>query len=60
MDANGQGVKAHQMAKRAGRAHDPTGIDGMLQGGLSIPCCACPHPNINLPCDWATEPTETQ
>ncbi|KAF8223642.1 hypothetical protein L208DRAFT_1315785, partial [Tricholoma matsutake] len=21
-------------------------------GGLSIPCCACPHPDINLPEGW--------
>lgn len=48
------------MAKRAGRAHDPSGIDGTLPGGLSIPCRACPHPNINLPQDWAKEPAETQ
>jgi hypothetical protein len=37
------------MAKRAGRAHDPAGIDATLPGGLSIPCRACPHPTINLP-----------
>ena len=40
-----------KMVKRAGRAHDPTGINGTPQGGLSIACRACPHPNINLPQD---------
>lgn len=48
------------MAKRAGRAHDPAGIDGTLPGGLSIPCRACPHPNINLPSTWKQEPAETR
>ena len=49
-----------KMAKRAGRGHDPSGIDGTPQGGLSIACRACPHPDINLPHDWAKEPAETQ
>ena len=49
-----------KMAKRAGRAHEPSGIDGTPPGGLSIPCCACPHPNINLPADWAKQPAETR
>ena len=40
------------MAKRAGRGHDPSGIDGTPRGGLSIPCRACPHPHINLPDGW--------
>jgi len=41
-----------KMAKRAGRGHDPVGIDVTAQGALSIPCRACPHPNINLPDGW--------
>ena len=49
-----------KMAKRAGLAHDPSGTDGTLPGGLSIPCRACPHPNISLPLNWAKEPAETQ
>jgi hypothetical protein len=48
------------MAKRAGRGHDPAGLDATLPGGLSIPCCVCPHPNINLPLKWKEEPAETR
>jgi hypothetical protein len=48
------------MAKRAGRAHDPSGLEGTPPGGMSVPCRACPHPDINLPSDWANEPAETQ
>ena len=49
-----------KMAKRAGCAHDPAGIDATLPGGLSITCRVCPHPNINLPLKWRQEPAETQ
>ncbi len=38
--------------KRAGRAHDPTGIAGTKQGELAVQCPACPHPDINLPPNW--------
>jgi len=48
------------MAKRAGRSHDPSGIDGTPRGGLSIPCRACPHPNINLPDGWDNTPSKDQ
>jgi len=48
------------MVKRAGRGHDPSGIDGTSQGALSIPCRACPHPNINLPDGWDGVPPEDQ
>ncbi|KAF8218433.1 hypothetical protein L208DRAFT_1043370, partial [Tricholoma matsutake] len=41
-----------KMTKCAGRSHDPSGIDGTCQGGLSIPCHVCPHPDINLPEGW--------
>ena len=44
------------MVKRAGRGHDPSGIDGTSLGSLSIPCRACPHPNINLPDGWDDAP----
>lgn len=46
------------MTKRAGRGHDPSGIDGTSRGGLSIPCRACPHPDINLPDGWDGVPPE--
>ena len=48
------------MAKRAGHAHDPAGIEATPAGGLSIPCRACPHPNINLPRNWEKESAETR
>ncbi|KAM6489975.1 hypothetical protein JOM56_014554 [Amanita muscaria] len=38
--------------KRAGRGHDPTGVDGTLPGGLVVECPACPHPGRNLPNGW--------
>jgi hypothetical protein len=47
-----------QMCKRVGRANNPTGIDGTTPGELAIPCCACPHPGINLPVGWENAPLE--
>lgn len=47
-----------KMAKRAGRGHDPSGIDGTSRGGLSVPCRACPHPDINLPDGWDDAPPQ--
>lgn len=47
-----------KMTKRAGRGHDPSGIDGTCRGGLSIPCRACPHPDINLQIGWENAPPE--
>ncbi|RDX40788.1 hypothetical protein OH76DRAFT_1365678 [Lentinus brumalis] len=38
--------------KRAGRAHDPSGIPGTQPGELAVECPACPHPDINLPPNW--------
>ena len=40
------------MVKRAERGHAPSGIAGTGQGELSVPCRACPHPEINLPDGW--------
>lgn len=42
-----------QMLKRAGRAHIPNGVEQTPPGGLALQCPACPHPEINLPPDWA-------
>ncbi|TFK78846.1 hypothetical protein K466DRAFT_606615 [Polyporus arcularius HHB13444] len=41
-----------KLLKRAGRGHDPTGVNGMQQGELAMRCPACPHPGINLPDNW--------
>ncbi|KAJ7475078.1 hypothetical protein B0H11DRAFT_2158575 [Mycena galericulata] len=48
-----------QMFKRAGRAHDPTGIEGTKNGELAQFCHACPQPGKNLPPGWRNEPKET-
>ncbi|KAJ7074866.1 hypothetical protein B0H15DRAFT_925610 [Mycena belliarum] len=48
-----------QLFKRAGRAHDPGGIEGTEDGGLSLFCHACPQPQINLPENWRDEPAST-
>ncbi|KAF6741396.1 hypothetical protein DFP72DRAFT_1115848 [Ephemerocybe angulata] len=41
------------MFKRLGRGNDPTGVTGTQSGELTIECPACPHPEKNLPSDWA-------
>ncbi|KAI0716933.1 hypothetical protein C8Q76DRAFT_616443 [Earliella scabrosa] len=43
-----------KMLKRAGRAHDPTGVGGTLPGQLAVECPACPRPEVNLPENWDT------
>ncbi|KIL56756.1 hypothetical protein M378DRAFT_57844, partial [Amanita muscaria Koide BX008] len=48
------------MGKRAGRGHDPTGIDATSQGGLAVLCRACPLPEINLSHEWKNEPEDRQ
>ncbi|KAJ6476013.1 hypothetical protein C8R47DRAFT_1178917 [Mycena vitilis] len=42
------------MMKRAGRGHDPTGVQGTAQGELALPCRACPQGPRNLPPGWDT------
>lgn len=49
-----------KMTKRAGRGHDPAGIDGTSQGALAISCRACPQPDINLPAGWEESSSENQ
>ncbi|KAJ7707095.1 hypothetical protein B0H16DRAFT_1746660 [Mycena metata] len=41
-----------QMLKRAGRGHDPSGVNGTAPGALAVDCPACPRPGVNLPEDW--------
>jgi hypothetical protein len=38
--------------KRAGRGHDPSGIEATSRGELMVECPACPHPDRNLPDGW--------
>ena len=47
-----------KMLKRAGRGHDPTGVDGTRDGELALRCPACPRPDVNLPKDWQNGPKE--
>jgi hypothetical protein len=44
------------MLKRAGRCHDPFGVENTQPGELTIACPACPHPGKNLPPDWESAP----
>lgn len=45
-----------KMLKWAGRAHDPTGVDGTSPGELAVLCPSCPRPGINLPDEWEKAP----
>ncbi|KAL0062253.1 hypothetical protein AAF712_010883 [Marasmius tenuissimus] len=47
-----------KMAKRCGRCHNPTSVEGTSYGEAAVQCCACPHPGRNLPEDWAKVPKE--
>ncbi|KIJ94641.1 hypothetical protein K443DRAFT_110051, partial [Laccaria amethystina LaAM-08-1] len=38
--------------KRAGRGHDPEGVENTPPGSLTVECPACPHPGRNLPENW--------
>ncbi|KAJ7772152.1 hypothetical protein B0H14DRAFT_2539080 [Mycena olivaceomarginata] len=40
------------MMKRAGRGHDPSGVNGTAQGELALQCRACPQDGRNLPSGW--------
>ncbi|KAJ7485477.1 hypothetical protein FB451DRAFT_1392216 [Mycena latifolia] len=46
------------MLKRAGRAHNPTGVFGTGAGELAIECPVCPNPGVNLPEGWENAPPE--
>ncbi|CAK5265239.1 unnamed protein product [Mycena citricolor] len=37
---------------RAGRGHDPRGVEGTKLGECAIRCWACPQEGRNLPSDW--------
>ena len=49
-----------KMLKRAGRGHDPTGVNGTRDGELAIRCPACPRPDVNLPENWQAKEKEFQ
>ncbi|KAJ7502414.1 hypothetical protein B0H11DRAFT_1712352 [Mycena galericulata] len=41
-----------QRVRRAGRGHDPAGVNATKLGELTVMCWACPHDGRNLPEDW--------
>ncbi|KAJ7728446.1 hypothetical protein DFH07DRAFT_969878 [Mycena maculata] len=38
--------------KRAGRIHDPAGVDAMASGEAAVKCWTCPYEGRNLPPEW--------
>ncbi|KAJ6513594.1 hypothetical protein C8R47DRAFT_1286276 [Mycena vitilis] len=38
--------------RRAGRGHDPAGVDKTALGECAVTCWACPHDGRNLPENW--------
>ncbi|KAJ7444150.1 hypothetical protein B0H11DRAFT_1931307, partial [Mycena galericulata] len=48
------------MLKRAGRGHDPAGVEATEPGELAIRCPCCPEPGVNLPEDWHSASAEDQ
>ncbi|KAJ7448160.1 hypothetical protein FB451DRAFT_1343347 [Mycena latifolia] len=40
------------LLKRAGRGHDPSGVDRTQPGECAVLCPACPRPGVNLPEGW--------
>lgn len=49
-----------KMAKRGGRCHDKSGINGTSPGELAVQCPACPIPFVNLPPDWKSTGKDTE
>ncbi|KAJ7033004.1 hypothetical protein C8F04DRAFT_958270 [Mycena alexandri] len=45
-----------EMLKRAGRGHDPAGVEATQAGECALLCPACPQPGKNLPPDWKDAP----
>ncbi|KAG1793209.1 uncharacterized protein HD556DRAFT_1432380 [Suillus plorans] len=49
-----------KMLKRAGRGHDPAGVENTGNGECAVLCPACPQPGRNLPDNWEDAPKETR
>ncbi|KAG1722176.1 uncharacterized protein EDB91DRAFT_1240244 [Suillus paluster] len=47
-----------KMLKHSGRGHDPSSVDGTVEGECTILCPACPHPGKNLPAGWKDAPQQ--
>ncbi|KAG1775873.1 hypothetical protein EV702DRAFT_972290, partial [Suillus placidus] len=41
-----------KVLKRAGRGHNPSGVNATSPGECAVLCPACPHPGKNLPEGW--------
>lgn len=52
-----RGWRHLKMLKRAGRGHDPTGVNGTREGECAVVCPACPQPEKNLPPNWREVPS---
>jgi Kyakuja-Dileera-Zisupton transposase len=48
------------MLKRAGRGHDPNGVEATTKGECAVICPACPQPGKNLPDGWESTPDDQQ
>ncbi|KAJ7429660.1 hypothetical protein B0H11DRAFT_2265147 [Mycena galericulata] len=46
--------------KRAGRGHDPAGVEATASGEGAVICWACPYDGRNLPLDWRDVKPEYQ
>ena len=49
-----------KMLKRAGRGHDPAGVENTKRGECAVLCPACPQPDKNLPVNWQAVPKAKQ
>ncbi|KAG2122502.1 hypothetical protein DEU56DRAFT_873615 [Suillus clintonianus] len=47
-----------KMLKRAGRGHDPAGVENTQSGECAVLCPACPQPLKNLPDNWKEVPND--
>lgn len=45
-----------KLFKRAGKGHDPDGLESVDEGECVVMCPACPQPGKNLPDDWENAP----
>lgn len=48
------------MLKRAGRGHDPAGVEATKEGECAVICPACPQPGKNMDDNWQNAPESIQ
>ena len=49
-----------RLLKRAGKGHDPGGVESTEEGECAVLCPPCPHLGINMAEGWENEPEETR